>query len=152
MQHVLMTHNVLRWAVLIFGVLSIFTAVSGFMGKRLYTKADNRWNLLFMIFCDVQLLMGLLLYVKNGWWTMLTSNTKEVMKNGAMRFFAMEHFVMMLIAWALVHVGRIAVKKTIDDQSKHKKTMIYFGLAMIIILAMIPWPFRQVGRALFPQF
>lgn len=152
MQHVLMTHNILRWALLLFGLLSIFTAIGGYMKKRAYTKADNRWNLIFMIMCDLQLTFGLTLFFQNGWWKMLTTSTKEVMKNGSMRFFALEHFVMMLIAWFIVHIGRVAIKRAADDQTKFKKTYIFYGIAMLIILAMIPWPFRQAGRALFPQF
>ena len=85
---------------------------------------------------------------------MLKTNTKEVMANGAMRFFAMEHAIMMIIAWLLVHIGRSMVKRADTDAQKHKRSLIYFGIAILLILAMIPWPFRQVGiaRQLFPQF
>ena len=76
------------------------------------------------------------------------------MKNGAMRFFAMEHALMMIIAWLLVHVGRSMVKRADTDAQKHKRSLIFYGIALLIILAMIPWPFRQagIGRQWFPQF
>lgn len=76
------------------------------------------------------------------------------MKNGVLRFFAMEHALMMIIAWLLVHVGRSMVKRADTDAQKHKRSLLFFGLALVIILAMIPWPFRQVGiaRQWFPQF
>ncbi|TSA43357.1 MAG: hypothetical protein D4R55_01020 [Chitinophagaceae bacterium] len=66
----------------------------------------------------------------------------------------MEHISMMIIAWLLVHLGRSMVKRADTDAQKHKKSLIWFGIALILILAMIPWPFRQIGisRALFPQF
>jgi hypothetical protein len=46
------------------------------------------------------------------------------------------------------------VKRADTDAQKHKRTLIYFGIALLLILAMIPWPFRQPGvaRQLFPQF
>ena len=77
-----------------------------------------------------------------------------VMKDPNDRFFAVEHAMMMIIAWLLVHVGRSMVKRAGTDAQKHKRTLIYFGLALILILAMIPWPFRQPGiaRQFFPQF
>ena len=60
----------------------------------------------------------------------------------------------MIIAWLLVHLGRSMVKRADTDAQKHKKSLIWFGIALILILAMIPWPFRQehIARALFPQF
>lgn len=107
-----------------------------------------------MISCDIQLLMGLILYFTGMWFEKLKSGMGEVMKDPAERFFAVEHALMMVIAWLLVHIGRSMVKRAGTDAQKHKRTLIYFGIALIIIIAMIPWPFRQPGiaRLLFPQF
>ena len=143
MNHVLLTHNILRWAVLLFGLWTILNALTGVLSKRNFTGTDNKVNLFFMISCDIQLLLGLILYFNNGWFDMLKTNAKEVMKDGTTRFFALEHFLMMVIAWLLVHVGRSMVK-----------SLLFFGLAIVLILAMIPWPFRQMGiaREWFPKF
>ena len=107
-----------------------------------------------MISCDIQLLLGLILYFTGMWFESLKAHPSEVMKNAAERFFAVEHASMMIIAWLLVHVGRSMVKRGTTDAQKHKRTLIYFGIALIIILLMIPWPFKQPGiaRQLFPQF
>ena len=61
---------------------------------------------------------------------------------------------MMVIAWLLVHVGRSMVKRADTDTKKHRKSLLFFGLAIVLILAMIPWPFRQMGiaREWFPKF
>jgi uncharacterized membrane protein YphA (DoxX/SURF4 family) len=76
------------------------------------------------------------------------------MKAPAERLLAVEHALMMIVAWLLGHVGRSMVKRADTDAQKHKRTLIYFGIALLLILAMIPWPFRQPGvaRQLFPQF
>jgi undecaprenyl pyrophosphate phosphatase UppP len=146
-------HNILCWAVLLFGLLAVIKAISGVAGAKKYTSGDNKTGLFFMIFCDVQLLLGLILYFGGDWFNMLKSNAADVMKNSAQRFFAMEHIVMMIIAWVLVHLGWSMVKRADVDAQKHKRSLIYFGIAMIIILAMIPWPFRSgIGRPWFPQF
>ena len=146
-------HNLLRWAVLFFGVWTVLNAATGYFSKREFVKKDNLSNLFFMISCDIQLLLGLLLYFGNNWFDMLKSNGSEVMKNAATRFFAMEHAVMMLLAWVLVHIGRTTVKRAESSELKHKKMLIYFGVALLLILAAIPWPFRsEIGRSLFPQF
>jgi len=139
---------------LLFGVWTLFNALTGVIGKRNYTATDNKANLFFMISCDIQLLVGLILYFNGAWFELLKTSAKAVMQNAVPRFFAVEHALMMIIAWLLVHVGRSMVKRSDSDAQKHKRSLIYFGLAIVIILAMIPWPFRQPGiaRQWFPQF
>ncbi len=152
MNYILPIHNILRWAVLLFGLWAVINAVIGIAGKKNYGGADNKASLFFMISCDVQLLLGLILYFNGMWFTELTSNTAVVMKNSVLRFFSMEHSLMMIIAWILVHMGRSMVKRSSSDAQKHKRSVIYFGIGLLIILAMIPWPFREAARQLFPQF
>lgn len=153
MNYILPIHNILRWAVLLFGLWTLVNALTGVISKRNYGGADNKANLFFMICCDIQLLIGLILYFNNSWFNQLKSNAGEVMKNGTLRFFAMEHALMMIIAWLLVHLGRSMVKRTDIDAQKHKRSLIYFGIALLIILAMIPWPFRaEIARPLLRGF
>jgi hypothetical protein len=154
MNYSLVIHSILRWAVLLFGVWAVFAALSGVFSKRAYNNGDNRSGLLFMIFCDIQLLLGLILYFTGLWFEKVKAGMGEVMKDPAERFFAVEHALMMIIAWLLVHIGKSAVKRADTDAGKHKRALIFFGIALIIILMMIPWPFRAPGiaRQWFPQF
>ena len=143
MQIVLILHSLFRWAVLLFGFWTLLNAITGFFGKRTYSASDNRSNLLFMISCDIQLLIGLILYFTNGWFDRL-KDLGNNMKDPLNRFFTMEHMSLLLVAWVLVHIGRSAVKKADTDAAKHKKMLIFFGIALVLILVSIPWPFRQV--------
>jgi len=154
MNYFQVIHNLLRWAVLLFGVWAVIGALSAVVSKKEYKNGDNKISLFFMICCDIQLLVGLVLYFTGIWFDKVKSGMGAVMKDPVERFFAVEHALMMIIAWLLVHVGRSMVKRADTDAQKHKRTLIYFGIALIIILAMIPWPFRQMGiaRQLFPQF
>ena len=152
MQIILALHSLLRWAVLLFGFWAFFNSFTGYFGKRLYTANDNRSNLLFMISCDIQLLLGLILYFTNGWFSRL-KDLGNNMKDPYTRFFTMEHLTMMLLAWVLVHIGRAAVKRAGTDAAKHKRMLLYFGVALLLILAAIPWPFRQnIARPLLQHF
>lgn len=154
MNYTLVIHNLLRWAVLVFGILAVVGALGGLLSKRTYKNSDNKLSLFFMISCDIQLLLGLILYFTGMWFENFKSNPAAIMKDTAQRFFAVEHALMMIIAWLLVHIGRSLVKRTDSDAGKHKRTLIFFGIALLLILAMIPWPFRQPGiaRQLFPSF
>jgi len=151
MNYTLVIHSMLRWAVLLFGVWAVFAALGAVISKREYKSRDNKVGLFFMISCDIQLLLGLILYFTGMWFDRVKSDMGAVMKDSAMRFFAIEHALMMIIAWLLVHVGRSMVKRADTDAQKHKRTLIYFGIALFLILAMIPWPFRvpEIGRPLF---
>lgn len=151
MQTILILHNIIRWAILIFGIYTVFNAVTGLMSKREFNSTDNKSSLFFMIFCDIQLLLGIiLLYTKNYFSKM--SAMGELMKNTSDRFFVVEHGFMMILAWILVHVGRTAVKKAAPE-SKHKKMLIFFGIALLLILISIPWSFRaEIARPNFPWF
>lgn len=152
MQVLLVLHNLIRWLILIFAFWTIIRAVSGLISKRVYTPADSSSNFFFMLGMDIQLLIGMILYFTNGWFESL-KNFGDSMKDPMVRFFTMEHSVMMIIAWILVHAGRISVKKTSDPNAKFKKTLLFFGIALLIILIAIPWPFREaVARPWFRWF
>ena len=151
MSLVLILHSLLRWAVLLFGVIAIIKAIGGLSGKRIYTSGDNKMSLFFMISCDIQFLLGLALYFGNSWFDKLKEPGN--MKISSIRFFTIEHSMMMILAWILVHMGRVLVKKSLTDSAKHKKTLIFFGLAIVLILAAIPWPVREsIARPLFRWF
>lgn len=149
MYTVQILHNLLRWAVLLTGLWTVINAITGVIGKRTFNGSDNKSNLFFMISCDIQLLLGLLLFFGNHWAAQF-SNMAVAMKDKNLRFFTVEHTVMMLLAWVLVHVGRAQVKKAGTDAAKHKKMLVFFGIALVLILASIPWPFREIiGRPWF---
>ena len=153
MQTILVIHNIMRWAILLFGLWTLLNAITGIMSKRTFSINDNRSNLFFMISCDIQLLLGFALYFYNSWFDKLKTGMGPVMKNSYDRFFTVEHTIMMILAWVLVHVGRTSVKRASTDAAKHKKMLLFFGLALLLILAAIPWPFRtEIARPLFRWF
>lgn len=147
MNYILPIHNILRWAVLLFGLWTLINALTGVFTKRNYIASDNKANLFFMISCDIQLLIGLILFFNGAWFDKLKSGMGAVMKNPFERFFAVEHALLMIIVWLMVHVGRSMVKRSEADNIKHRRSLIYFGIAFLLIVLMIPWPFRQIEIA-----
>ena len=141
MQTVLVLHNIIRWLILIFGIVTVINALSGIRSKRAYSVKDDKASLFFMVFMDIQLLLGLILFFTNGWFDKIKAGMSEVMKNNYDRFFIIEHSLLMVMAWILVHVGRTVVKRS-DNDKKFKKMMLYFGVALLLILLSIPWSFR----------
>ena len=102
-----------------------------------------------MVALHLQLVIGLMLYfispvVKAG-----LSDMGNAMKSPELRFWTVEHISLMIVAIALITVGRIVSKKTTDSVIKHKKTAIFFLLGLVLILVSIPWPFTKITRAWF---
>src|SRR5689334_3267290 len=115
MNYTLVIHSILRWAILLFGVWAVLSALGAVMSKRPYRSGDNKVSLFFMICCDIQLLLGLILYFTGMWFDKVKAGMGAVMKDPAERFFAVEHALMMIIAWLLVHIGRSSVKRAATD-------------------------------------
>ncbi|MCC6147197.1 MAG: hypothetical protein IT308_06470 [Anaerolineaceae bacterium] len=146
-------HNITRWLVLIFGVIAVVRAFTGWLGRRSWSKADRQVGALFTGMIDVQLLLGLILFVFYAPFTgVLFSNFGAAMRDGVTRFFALEHSLTMLIVVVLAHIGTAAIKKVKNSAAKYKRAALWFTIALGLILAMIPWPFMQYGRPLLRLF
>jgi hypothetical protein len=146
-------HNFLRWVVLLFLVIAVIRHLAGMSGKKPFTSADKRTGLFLMISAHIQLLIGLYLWFAGPRGLSLIRNTGmgEIMKNPEWRFWTVEHNTGMLIAIILITIGRGVSKKALPDLTKHKRSFWLFFIALIIILAVIPWPGREhIGRPLFP--
>jgi hypothetical protein len=71
------------------------------------------------------------------------------MSNTVLRYWAVEHILLMIVAVFLVHAGRATSKRAQAAAQKHRRAAIFFGLATLAILVAIPWPFfSYYGRPL----
>jgi hypothetical protein len=139
-------HSVGRWIVLLLLLFAIFNSLIA--GGRPFIKSDNRLGLLVTIFSDLMLLIGLYLYfVGPRGYKVFQSypSIGDLMRDNTARFYAVEHIVGMIIAIVLVHIGKAQARKPMSDRAKHRRTMIFYFLALLIILVSIPWPFRAIG-------
>lgn len=134
------THNLFRWLVLIVLVLAVLFAFIGWLGKRDWGKKDNLTGLLLTIFMDLQFLVGFVLYAFVSPVTRSAfADFGAAMKNEVLRFYAVEHIFMMIIALVLVHIGRSKSKKIETQWKKHRVAAIFYGISFALILAAIPW-------------
>lgn len=145
---ILIVHSWIRWAAIIAGVGATLAAV---MGR---VQSDNspadRWALFLMMALDIQMLLGLMLYL------VLSPNMKPIldnfgaaMKDPALRFWAVEHVTAMFGAVIAVHVGRVLARKAKTPASKRTRLLVCCGLATLLMVLGTPWPGRPGGRALF---
>jgi hypothetical protein len=138
-------HSVIRWIVLLLLLVAIFNSLVA--GNRPFIRTDARTGSILVIFADLMLLIGLALWYfgPRGYKVIQQMGMSAAMKDPYVRFFAIEHLTGMLIAIILLHIGKAQGKKAISDKSKHRRTLVFYLLALLIIIISIPWPFRQVG-------
>ena len=135
-------HSGLRWVVLILMLLAIVNSLI----SRNYEKKHKMINLFAMISLHTQLLIGLGLYFYSD----KVSFASGWMKIPMFRFYGMEHLLGMIVAIVLVTIGRKIAEKQSTDIVKHKKIRTFYTIALVIIIASIPWPFRTaLGGAWF---
>lgn len=152
MNILVILHSWLRWILLILLLASIVKSFSGLSSKKALTAGDKKTWLFTMISAHTTLLIGLILLFFGTYG--IAKGVPEgisVMKNSTYRFFWVEHPLMMLIAVVFITIARGQVKKSIPDAVKYKKAFWFFIIALLLILASIPWPFRaEIGRPLIP--
>lgn len=138
-------HSGLRWIVLLLLVLSVFKALMKWRSDAPYNEGDRKLHLFTLISVHTQLLLGALLFFMSN----KVSFGPETMSNPVTRFFTAEHSVMMLLAIVLITIGYSKSKRAGADTLKSRTIFIFFGCALLAILAGIPWPFRNLGAGWF---
>ncbi len=134
------THNLFRWLVLIAAVVAIALAFTGWIGKKEWKKRDNLAGMLLTIFIDIQFLVGIILYAFVSPITKAAfTDFGAAMKNADLRFYAVEHIVIMIVALAVIHVGRSKSKKAATPVKQHMAAALFYTIGLILILSAIPW-------------
>jgi hypothetical protein len=132
-------HSYWAYLVVILLVIAVVNAIIGLTQKKQFTDKDLRIGLFTLIVSHIQLLIGLTWYFMSPYFSMLTSNTAEVMKTKELRLLALEHPVMMILALVLITIGWSKHKKKTTDAAKFKTFVIFYGLGLVFILSKIPW-------------
>jgi hypothetical protein len=131
-------HSFLAYLFLVSTFVSVIYAVSNYR-KNEYSSTQFSLAKLAFIASHIQLLVGLVLWYVNGWFSQLTSNTSVVMKDSSLRLVAMEHPLINIIAIAIVTIGYIKVKKASTALEKNKFNLWFYLVALVLILSRIPW-------------
>ena len=138
-------HSLLRYAVLGAVALAGLAALRGYIAKSPILSWERGAAIIAMILCHVQLVIGLLLYVTRF------GSFEERFGKGSdlLRFWKMEHIGTMILAVALITIGRILSKKTNVESSKQLRIAVFYLIGLLLMFAMIPWPFMAKFNHLY---
>ena len=138
-------HSGLRWLVLATLIIAIVNSIGKTKGGVTFSNKDKKKALFALIFTHIQFLIGLVLYFISP--KVVFSGAS--MKDDVLRFFLVEHVSLMVLAIILITIGYSKAKRITMDGKKFKTIMVYYAIGLILILASIPWPFRNLGGSWF---
>ena len=145
---VLTIHSWLRWAALVLGMAATFSAFrhrADAAGRR-----GRRWDTFFMLALDLQVLFGLLLYFGLSPFTHeAMSNMGMALRDPGLRFWAFTHVATMIVALVAVRAGRVLAMGDATSPTRRNGRYICFGIAVVAMVAGVPWPGLTHGRPLF---
>lgn len=136
-------HSLLRWVILLLLLVTLFQAFSKNPGIK-------KTSLFLLISAHIMLLLGLyqLIAGRYGIMSGLPDGADSLMKNKFYRFFWVEHPLMMFVSIILITIARGKAKVL-----NYKAAGWLLLVALLMILAAIPWPFRDIigdNRSWFP--
>ncbi|MEO3405507.1 hypothetical protein AAFN85_16470 [Mucilaginibacter sp. CAU 1740] len=141
---ILIIHSLVRWLVLIGLLISITRAYRGWLFERMFTSQDNGVRHWTATIAHIQLVLGLWLYSISPLIDYFLHRYSQAVSQRGIRFFGMEHSVMMVLAIIVISIGSAKAKRKIDDRGKFKTMAIWYTIGLLIILANIPWPFSPL--------
>ncbi|OOQ58918.1 hypothetical protein [Mucilaginibacter pedocola] len=141
---ILPLHSLVRWLVLISLLAIIFRSYFGWLGKKEYSKFDERLRLIAVTIAHIQFMIGVWLYFISPITNWFMHNFSEGVRLREIRFFGMEHVTMMLIAITVVTIGGSKAKRKVIAHDKFRTQAIWFTIGLLIILSSIPWAFSPL--------
>lgn len=150
---VLALHSLVRWFVLARLLVSIFIGYRGWSVKKPFTRISNLIRHWTATIAHIQLILGFWLYCISPIINYFLHNYREAIHDRNIRFFGMEHSLMMLTAIVIITIGSAKAKRKQTDDGKFKTMAVWFTIALLVILSSVPWAFSPlVSRPWFRAF
>ena len=132
-SHVMKTlHTLISGTFAIVAVWLVIRSVRGIIKKVPYVTLDKYLSYGFIITLYLQLIFGLILFA-NPDSAGNNAGMEGALKLASRRFWPIEHIVLMLFALLIANLGLIFSSQSTLDKEKHKKVLIYYMIALIMI-------------------
>lgn len=142
----ILLHATVRWLLLLLLLLSLYRAAAGLYGRRSFTKADNALRHWTATAAHIQLLAGMLLYTQSPVVRYFWQHFREAVRVKDTLFFGLLHMLLMLAAIAILTAGSALAKRRSSHPAKFRTMLLWYGVALLIILTAIPWPFSPLAQ------
>ena len=128
-------HTFISVTFLIVAIWLFFRALKGFFRDLVYATLDKILSYVFIVNLYLQLIFGFFLFANPATVTGQVMASQDVtMKLASRRFWPVEHIVLMLFALFIANLGLILSSTTSVSREKYRKTLIYYAIAIILIV------------------
>lgn len=141
----LILHSYLRWLVLISLLTAIYRACRGYATGSAFSARDNSIRHWTATIAHIQVALGMLVYFRSPLVSYFLKNLGAG-KNLELLFFGMIHGVLMLSAIVVLSMGSAFSKRKGSDREKFRTMLIWYTIALLLILIAIPWPFSPLAQ------
>lgn len=138
-------HTYFRWLVLASLLYAIFISYKGYTTKKPFTKTDDMGRHWTATIAQIQLMIGMVLYFNNPMIKYFWTNLNEGIANMNVAFFSLIHITLMFTAIMLITFGSALSKRKPTDKEKFRTILVWFSIALFIIIIAIPWPFSPLA-------
>ena len=133
-------HSFWAYVVLITLIFAVFKALKSIILKREYNPKMFQLALLALIVNHIQFLISLFLYFSSERFSIwFELGLSEILEVTSYRLYLIEHPLTNVIAITLVTVGYSKHKKQRLSYKKYKSVIVFYLLALLLILSRIPW-------------
>jgi hypothetical protein len=148
-QILLNLHSINRWLVLLSLLYSIYIAGRGRWKHRAFTAHDNLMRHATATISQIQLMLGLSLYMISPVVKYVVAESESNQLVSEHIFFRYIHISLMAIAVVLVTFGSAKAKRMQTDYEKFSVMLVWFTVALLVIIVAIPWPFSPLANRPF---
>ncbi|SFW17066.1 hypothetical protein [Chitinophaga sancti] len=145
-QTFLFLHAANRYLVLISLVYAIVMAGNGIRSGRVFSPLNNTVRHLTATIGHIQLMLGLYLYIISPIvkYSVVDSSSHKIISEAA--FFRYLHVFLMTAAIVIMTIGSAKAKRMETDKQKFMTILVWFSIALLVILIAIPWPFSPLAK------
>jgi uncharacterized membrane protein (DUF485 family) len=136
---ILSLHHYIAFAAVFFLAFATINGIIGSNSGKVFEDFHRKINVFALISTHTMFLLGVILLIVSPLAETAFADMALTMKNAVLRKAVIEHPTTNIIAVVLATIGNAKSKKAIGNGKRFKVTMIYFGLALILILSRMPW-------------
>ena len=129
-------HSGIRWLILLAAVIVVVKSLVGLFAGNKYSGFDKATSKSFVMLMRVQFILGIVLYF---FLSPFTNTFTFDMGSATIRFWSVEHLLLMFLAIGASEMGNKISGKSDDAQVKFRFQSIFFGISLILMLLGIPW-------------
>ena len=125
MDFLVILHSIWRWVVLLAAVVALVGALGGWLGALPPALAARRAGTFYTVALDLQVLLGLVLWVGRGWYA-------------TPGYFRFEHPTIMLLALAVAHGGQVLARRGKAPTAAARTVAVAVAVSLLLVVVGIP--------------